>query len=162
MKYKVGDKVKVRGDLVVGKKYDGEHFIEYMTQYRGKIVTIDRVGTDNLEYLIKDDNHSYWWTDEMFKPLRSENPADETNDSEEWVLCRDDINKLNDAIKDVVHADAVGTAESADYLLELKFREAVSRITSDDLKGILLKKIEDSVKNMSDDVIQDILAEALC
>lgn len=162
MRYKAGDKVKVRGDLVVGKKYDGEHFIEDMTQYRGKIVTIDRVGTDNLKYLIKDDNHSYWWTDEMFKPLKSENPADETNDSEEWFLCRDDINKPNDAVKDVVHADAIGAAESTDCLLELKFKEAVRKITPDDLKRILLKKIEDSINNMSDDVIQDILVEALC
>lgn len=97
----------------------------------------------------------------MFESLESENPADETNDSEEWFLCRDDINKLNDAVKDVVHADAVGTAESADCLLELKFKEAVRKITPDDLKMIILKKIEDSVKNMSDDVIQDILAEAL-
>lgn len=98
----------------------------------------------------------------MFEPSESENQADETNVSEEWVLRRDDINKLNDAVKDVVHADAVGAAESADCLLELKFKEAVRRITPDELKEILLKKIEDSVKNMSDDVVQDILAEALC
>ncbi|SCH18252.1 Uncharacterised protein [uncultured Clostridium sp.] len=161
MKYKVGDKVRVREDLVVDEEYDGEYFIENMTQYRGKIVTIDRVVADKLEYSIKDDNHSCWWSDKMFEPLESENSTDETNDSEEWFLCRDDINKLNDAVKDVVHADAEGAAESADCLLELKFKEAVRRITPDDLKMIILKKIEDSVKNMSDDVIQDILAEAL-
>lgn len=72
--------------------------------------------------------------------------------SEEWVLCKDDAES---------HVDAVGAAESADCLLELKFKEAVRKITLDDLKRILLKKIEDSIKNMSDDVIQDILAEAL-
>ena len=111
---------------------------------------------------IEEDYGTWSWTDGMFEPLESENPADETNVSDEWFLCRDDINKLNDAIKDVVHADDVGAIESADCLLELKFKEAVRRITPDDLKMILLKKIEDSIKNMSDDVIQDIFAEALC
>ena len=47
-------------------------------------------------------------------------------------------------------------------LLEVKFKEAVGKITPDELKEILLKKIEDSVENMSDDVVQDILAEVLC
>lgn len=153
MRYKAGDKVKVRGDLVVGKKYDGEHFIEDMTQYRGKIVTIDRVGTDNLEYLIKDDNHSCWWTDSMFEPLESENSTDEANISDEWVLCKDDTES---------HADATEAAVDVNCLLEAKFKEAVGKITPDELKEILLKKIEDSVENMSDDVVQDILAEALC
>ena len=40
-------------------------------------------------------------------------------------------------------------------------RRSSKAITADDLKMIILKKIEDSVKNMSDDVIQDILAEVL-
>lgn len=153
MRYKVGDKVRVRKDLVVDEKYDGEYFIENMTQYRGKTVTIYEVFEDVNRYEIKEDHEAWSWNDEMFEPLESENSTDEANDSEEWVLCKDNTES---------HADVVGAAESADYLLELKFREAVSRITPDDLKGILLKKIEDSVKNMSDDVIQDILAEALC
>lgn len=162
MKYKVGDKVRVREDLSIDKTYDGCWVTSSMTVFLGKTVTIRRVRENINRYEIEEDYGEWNWTDEMFESLESENPADETNDSEEWVLCRDDINKLNDVIKDVVHADAVGTAESADCLLELKFKEAVRRITPDDLKMILLKKIEDSVKNMSDDVIQDILVEALC
>lgn len=102
---------------------------------------------------IEEDYGTWSWTDEMFEPLESENPADETNVSDEWVLCKDDTES---------HADATEAAESADSLLELKFKEAVRRITPDELKEILLKKIEDSVENMSDDVVQDILAEALC
>ena len=162
MKYKVGDKVRVREDLSIDKTYDGCYVTPSMTVFLGKTVTIHKVREGINRYEIEEDYGTWNWTDEMFESLESENPADETNVSEEWFLCRDDINKLNDAVKDVVHADAVGTAESADCLLELKFKEAVRRITPDDLKMILLKKIEDSVKNMSDDVIQDILAEALC
>ena len=161
MKYKVGDKVRVREVLSIEKRYDGCWVVPSMTAFLGQTVTIRKIHEDINRYEINEDYGKWKWTDEMFEPLESENPADETNDSDEWVLCRDDVNKLNDAIKDVVHADAVGTAESADCLLELKFKEAVRRITPDDLKMIILKKIENSVKNMSDDVIQDILAEAL-
>ena len=162
MKYKVGDKVRVRENLSTWEEYDnGCCFNSSMTVFLGKTVTICLVREDINRYKIEEDGMKWNWADSMFEPLESENPADETNDSEEWFLCRDDINKLNDAVKDVVHADAEGTAESADCLLELKFKEAVRKITPDDLKMILLKKIEDSVKNMSDDVIQDILAEAL-
>lgn len=162
MKYKVGDKVRIREDLLIDKRYDGCRFTSSMTVFLGKIVTIRKVYENSNRYKIEEDYEIWGWAGEMFEPLESENQADETNDSEEWFLCRDDINKLNDAVKDVVHADAVGTVESADCLLELKFKEAVREVTPDDLKMILLKKIEDSVNNMSDDVIQDILAEALC
>lgn len=153
MKYKVGDKVRVREDLVVDEEYDGEYFVENMTQYRGKIVTIDRAVADELEYLIKDDNHSCLWTDSMFEPLESENSTDEANISDEWVLCKDDTES---------HADSTEAAVDVNCLLEAKFKEAVGKITPDELKEILLKKIEDSVENMSDDVVQDILEEALC
>lgn len=163
MKYKVGDKVRVRENLSAWKEYDnGCYVTPSMTVFLGKTVTIHKVCGNINRYKIKEDHGKWIWSDSMFESLESKNPADETNVSDEWFLCRDDINKLNDAIKDVVHADDVGAAESADCLLELKFKEAVRRITPDDLKMILLKKIEDSIKNMSDDVIQDILAEALC
>ena len=152
MKYKVGDKVRVREDLFAWKEYDGCYIVPSMIVFLRKTVTIHKVLEDLKRYEIKEDNGAWNWTDDMFESLESKNLADETNVSEEWVLCKDDAES---------HADAVGTAESADCLLELKFKEAVRRITPDDLKMIILKKIEDSVKNMSDDVIQDILAEAL-
>ena len=154
MKYKVGDKVRVRENLSAWKEYDnGCYVTPSMTVFLGKTVTIHKVCGNINRYKIKEDHGKWIWSDSMFESLESKNPADETNDSEEWVLCRDDAES---------HADATGAAESADSLLELKFKEAVRRITPDELKEILLKKIEDSVENMSDDVVQDILAEALC
>lgn len=65
MKYKVGDKVKVRSDLRVGKSY-GEHaFVHDMFKFRGKIVTIESVWKQG--YRIEED--IYWWTDEMLEPV---------------------------------------------------------------------------------------------
>ena len=65
MKYKVGDKVKVRSDLRVGKSY-GEHaFVHDMFKFKGKIVTIESVWKRG--YRIEED--TYWWTDEMLEPV---------------------------------------------------------------------------------------------
>lgn len=153
MKYKVGDKVKVREDLSTDKMYDGCYFTPSMILFLGKTVTISKVSWSINRYEIKEDLGTWNWTDEMFESLESENPADETNVSEEWVLCKDDTES---------HADATEATVDVNCLLEAKFKEAVGKITPDELKEILLKKIEDSVNNMSDDVIQDILAEALC
>lgn len=152
MKYKVGDKVKVREDLSTDKMYDGCYFTPSMILFLGKTVTISKVSWSINRYEIKEDLGTWNWTDEMFESLESENPADETNVSEEWVLCKDDTES---------HADATEATVDVNCLLEAKFKEAVGKITPYDLKMVLLKKIEDSVKNMSDDVIQDILAEAL-
>lgn len=153
MKYKVGDKVRVREDLSTKDAYDGCGFVPEMKLFLGETVTIHEVYEDVNRYEIKEDHVAWNWTDEMFESLESENPADETNVSEEWVLCRDDTES---------HADATEATVDVNCLLEAKFKEAVGKITPDELKEILLKKIEDSVNNMSDDVIQDILAEALC
>ena len=40
MKYKVGDKVKIREDLKVGKIYGLYDFAKKMKQYKGKTATI--------------------------------------------------------------------------------------------------------------------------
>lgn len=153
MKYKVGDKVRVREDLSIDKMYDGCYFAPSMTVFLGKTVTIRRVRENINRYEIEEDYGGWNWTDSMFEPLESENSTDETNVSDEWVLCKDDTES---------HADATEAAVDVNCLLEVKFKEAVGKITPDELKEILLKKIEDSVENMSDDVVQDILAEALC
>lgn len=154
MKYKVGDKVRVRENLSAWKEYDnGCYVTPSMTVFLGKTVTIHKVCGNINRYKIKEDHGKWIWSDSMFESLESKNPADETNVSDEWVLCKDDTES---------HADATEAAVDINCLLEVKFKEAVGKITPDELKEILLKKIEDSVENMSDDVVQDILAEALC
>lgn len=151
MKYKVGDKVRVREDLKVEEYYGGIFFEDEMASFCGQMVTICEI--IHGYYEIEEDCGDFVWTDEMFEPLESENPTDKTNVSEEWVLCKDDTES---------HANATEAAVDVNCLLEAKFKEAVGKITPDELKEILLKKVEEAVKNMSDDVVQDILAEALC
>ena len=63
MKYKAGDKVKVRSDLEAGKRYGGDMFAEEMCKYEGKTLTIACVGQSI--YAVKE--NFYNWTDEMFE-----------------------------------------------------------------------------------------------
>ena len=65
MKYKVGDRVRVRSDLKAVDSYKiyGVGTNKEMERMAGKIVTIDSVGSDC--YKVKECN--YVWTDKMFE-----------------------------------------------------------------------------------------------
>lgn len=65
MKYKIGDKVRIRKDLSIGCEYDGVNFAPTMARFRGKIVTI--AGTLCGGYEIQEDGRQHFWTDKMIK-----------------------------------------------------------------------------------------------
>lgn len=67
MKYKVGDKVRVREDLSHNEEYGGFVFIDTMNECRGKNFIIKEV----YDYYYKLDGvYTYWyWTDEMLEPI---------------------------------------------------------------------------------------------
>lgn len=62
--YNVGDRVRVRSDLVVDRRYGDNTFVEAMTPLRGKVVTIKSLFCDS-EYTIEED--SKYWTNEMLE-----------------------------------------------------------------------------------------------
>ena len=67
MKYKVGDKVRVRSDLEESETYGDQTFVKQMEKYKGKLVTISE--EHPRFYYIKEDKDENWcWTDEMFEP----------------------------------------------------------------------------------------------
>ena len=81
MKYKLGDKVKVREDLEVGKEYNDTLFINDMLQYKGKIAVITYVADDDGYYEIDLDDGEWAWTDKMFEDVvESENKDKKTVD----------------------------------------------------------------------------------
>ena len=65
MKYKVGDKVRVRRDLEGNKGYGGWYTSEGMVKMRGEIVTIRGVGSSAYEL----EENDLMWTDEMLEGL---------------------------------------------------------------------------------------------
>lgn len=64
MKYKVGDKVKVRSDLVKDNWYGHYVYLSEMDNFKGE-QTIREIRSDG--YLIYGDYNNYRWTDEMFE-----------------------------------------------------------------------------------------------
>ena len=73
-KFKAGDKVRVRKDLVVGNTYKMNFekerlcvFTSEMAKFRGKKVTISKYFSSASRYSIKECD--YCWTDEMFEPV---------------------------------------------------------------------------------------------
>lgn len=74
VKYKAGDKVRVRKDLKERMSYGCERFTDAMKKQMGKIVTISNV-IDDIYYYIQED--IYNWTDEMFEPVEEELTAEE-------------------------------------------------------------------------------------
>lgn len=75
MKYKVGDKVRIRKDLVTGGSYGCSVAVDDMTDMAGSVVTIESVGS--IGYYIEEDPDGYCWTDEMFEPVEEELTAEE-------------------------------------------------------------------------------------
>ena len=65
MKYKIGDKVKVRKDLVPNSEYGGVCYVEFMDKFKDKECVITNM--DDTSYRIN--NSEFWWTDEMLEPV---------------------------------------------------------------------------------------------
>ena len=65
MKYKIGDKVRVRKDLVPDTYYGGVCYVDYMDEFKDKECVITNM--DAISYQIN--NSGFWWTDEMLEPV---------------------------------------------------------------------------------------------
>ena len=67
MKYKVGDRVRIKKELKEGSFYDYIFVNEEMEKMAGKIVTIETTCEDKT-YRIKENNHA-WWQEKMFEEI---------------------------------------------------------------------------------------------
>ena len=69
MKFKVGDKVRVREDLEVDEDYGSFSFVKTMEERLGKVVTIFGINPHAEAYDIAEDGAEAYWTDEMLEPV---------------------------------------------------------------------------------------------
>lgn len=67
MKYKAGDKVRIRKDLKADVQYGSKRFTNLMCKYRGKETTITKV-LSNF-YTLKVDDEMWSWSEEMLEPV---------------------------------------------------------------------------------------------
>lgn len=70
MKYKVGDKVRVRSDLQISRRYGAYMFTFGMDHYKGSVVIISKANP--TFYRIEEDEGNWIWTDEMLEGLVEE------------------------------------------------------------------------------------------
>ena len=68
MKYKVGDRVRVRKDLKPGNFYGKDYYISSMDKFKGEKCVI--TGIWDQSYQIND--FGYWWSEEMFESVDDE------------------------------------------------------------------------------------------
>lgn len=67
MKYKVGDKVKIKENLIVGKTYGGLYLHDGAGRHIGEETIVTKVERDR--YRLAVDNSSRIWTGEMLEPV---------------------------------------------------------------------------------------------
>ena len=65
----MGDKVRVKKQLISGVDYGRFLFANSMKEYRGKVVTIHEINPRATAYEIAEDGKSFYWTDEMLEPI---------------------------------------------------------------------------------------------
>lgn len=117
MKYKVGDKVRIRKDLKNNVEYDEVDVNEEMISWGGEEVTISEVLAEDSGYEIEEDDGYFLWTDSMFEDamtnadkirnMRDEELADFLKETviscrENLFLCREcnKYGKCSTALKD--------------------------------------------------------------
>jgi hypothetical protein len=126
MKYKVGDKVKIREDLIAGRNYGYHLFMPEMIPLRGQVATI--ACCENYGYLLEGGT-DWVWTDEMIEGLASEASSDSVNHPSHYTQ---------------------GKIECIDYILDKRMGyllgNATKYITRCELKNGGKNRIEDLKK----------------
>jgi len=89
MKYKVGDKVRVRRDLEEYGQYGKYGANRNMAELHGSIVEIKKVENEEQRYEIND--NLYYWTDEMFEPVEDELTAEEATKILGEICCENEL-----------------------------------------------------------------------
>lgn len=85
MKLKVGDKIKIREDLSLGKHYS-VHLSRSMLSHKGKKAKITYVESNDGTYHLDIDDNTWWWTEDMFEPYTSKIVKKDLRDGDKCTL----------------------------------------------------------------------------
>lgn len=92
MRYKTGDKVRVRSDLQISRRYGSYMFASGMDDYKGSVVTISKAHQNLYFYCIEEDGGRWIWADEMFEGLaEDELTAEEATKILSEICCENEL-----------------------------------------------------------------------
>ena len=141
--FEVGEKVRVRPNLEIGKIYDGNAYVEEMNKFRNKIVTIKEVmpnGGYNGSYRIEEDGGDFTWTQKMLYKIKSESPSV----VEEKVRGEINMNEVVSAIKEL--SENINKRTMYDDTIEEVILNKIKNIPMSEVTDELKKKVDDFVK----------------
>lgn len=146
MKYKVGDKVKVREDLQAGKEYNSCYCNEEMTEMAGKIVTIKEA--NKTRYRLEE--YDYNWVDEMFEGL-----ADDPKEPKKRKSKKDDeviselakaFNNINNEIKGL--SENINKRTMYDDVMQEQIIKKIKEVPLDELTTKVEADVDQYIKTM--------------
>ncbi len=85
MKFKVGDKVKIKKDLSC-KGYGASYFVSSMKKYKGKEAKITYVSPDDDTCHLDIDSGNWWWSEDMLEPHTSKIAKKDLRDGDYCVF----------------------------------------------------------------------------
>lgn len=146
MKYKVGDKVRVRKDLISGNKYGNVLYVSNMDKFKDEECTITNM--DDIAYQIN--NCGYWWTDEMLE--LAENNIMEVNNMDRLGIYQYILSNLEDTYKrkNSDYGNSVG--DTYEKFGDISF---LTRITDKYNRMVNLVCNSNNVRKVKDEALED-------
>lgn len=150
MKYKIGDKVRVRKDLVINSEYGGIVYVECMDKFKDRECIITYV--DDTSYHINDSK--YWWTDEMLEPV--ENNIMEVNNMDRLGIYQHIINNLEDTYKKKNSDYGNSVGDTYEKFGDISF---LTRITDKYNRMVNLVCNSNNVRKVKDEALEDTILD---
>ena len=150
MKYKIGDKVRVRKDLVPNSEYGGIVYVECMDKFKDKECVITYV--DNTSYHINDSK--LWWTDEMLESV--ENNIMEVNNMDRLGIYQHIISNLEDTYKKKNSDYGNSVGDTYEKFGDISF---LTRITDKYNRMVNLVCNSNNVRKVKDEALEDTILD---
>ena len=134
MKYKVGDKVRVRKDLEPGNYYGDGNYISSMDKFKGKKCVITKIWDQYYQI----NNSDYWWSEEMFESV---------NDEKLLEYALEKLGMTKEELEDEMNRDEEDMVFVEKYRKDKKERREYCNRFNSDCKGCEIKKFRDKYKD---------------
>ena len=142
--FKVGDKVKIRKDLVAGKVYGGVDFIPPMVEFLDKEATITDKDYDG-DFSLDIDDEDFYWSAEMFE-YKTESKPETLTDVMKETVSESEVLRLSKAV--IEYENIVHELESEVDYYETKYIDLVEKY------NVLVEKHNSLLEELMEDYIQ--------